>query len=190
MPTLIDLSFEARVPMRPNLLLPLVGLFACVAMPACAQDNEARNSVMVIENVKLDYAQVLNVEPVYQTLRATRTEQQCDPVQTLAPAPVAAQPEDDNRLNRLMDSVKDIFSRRHDAPAPVAAAPAPVPSSGRNCLTIEVGREFRRPIAYDVDYVYKGTKYRSRLPEDPGNRLSIRVSVAPYVHGADLVPPR
>ncbi|MNU07500.1 hypothetical protein D3C72_2531200 [compost metagenome] len=44
-----------------------------------------------------------------------------------------------------------------------------------------VGREFRRPIAYDVDYVYKGTKYRSRLPEDPGNRLKIRVSITPWV---------
>ncbi|WP_369981831.1 hypothetical protein [Xanthomonas bundabergensis] len=178
--------------MRPNLLLPLAGLFACVAVPAWAQDNEARNRVVVIENVKLDYAQVLNVEPVYQTLRATRTEQQCDPVQApaQAPAPAPAKPEDDSRLNRLMDSVKDIFSRRHeDPPAPAAAAPAP-PSSGRNCRTVEVGREFRRPIAYDVDYVYKGTKYRSRLPEDPGNRLRIRVSVAPYVPDAVVVPPR
>ncbi|KLD77874.1 hypothetical protein Y886_13305 [Xanthomonas hyacinthi DSM 19077] len=165
----------------------MAGLFACVAVPAWAQDNEARNRVVVIENVKLDYAQVLNVEPVYQTLRATRIEQQCDTVELPAPAP--AQPEDDSRLNRLMDSVKDLFSRRRDAPVPVAAAPAP-PSSGRNCRTIEVGREFRRPIAYDVDYVYKGTKYRSRLAEDPGNRLRIRVSVAPYVPDAVVVPPR
>ena len=49
----------------------------------------------------------------------------------------------------------------------------------RNCRIVEVGREFRRPIAYDVDYVWRGTKYRSRLPEDPGNRLRIRVSVTP-----------
>ena len=40
---------------------------------------------------------------------------------------------------------------------------------------VPVEREFRRPIAYDVDYVYKGFKYRSRLavrsrqpPADPG----------------------
>ena len=47
------------------------------------------------------------------------------------------------------------------------------------CRIIEVGREFRRPIAYDVDYVYKGVKFRSRLPEDPGNRLKLRVSITP-----------
>ena len=45
-------------------------------------------------------------------------------------------------------------------------------------------REFRRPIAYDVDYVYKGMKYRSRLPDDPGNRLRVRVSVMPHVAAA------
>ena len=50
-----------------------------------------------------------------------------------------------------------------------------------DCRIVEVGREFRRPIAYDVEYVYKGAKYRSRLPEDPGNRLRIRISVVPYV---------
>ncbi|WP_309916197.1 hypothetical protein [Xanthomonas sp. 1678] len=180
--------------MRPYLLLPLVGLFACGAAPVWAQDSETRNRVVVIENVRLDYAQVLNVEPVYQTLRATRTEQQCDAVEAPPPAPAAAAAkpaQDDSRLNRLMDSVKDIFSRRHEeAPAPVAAAAPAPPSSGRNCRMVEVGREFRRPIAYDVDYVYKGTKYRSRLPEDPGNRLRIRVSVAPYVPDALVVPPR
>jgi len=47
-----------------------------------------------------------------------------------------------------------------------------------------VEREFRRPIAYDVDYVYKGAKFRSRLPEDPGNRLRIRIAITPAVPGA------
>ena len=46
---------------------------------------------------------------------------------------------------------------------------------------VSVQREFRRPIAFDVDYMYKGMKYRSRLPHDPGNRLRIRVSVTPWV---------
>ena len=30
-----------------------------------------------------------------------------------------------------------------------------------------------------MDYMYKGEKYMSRLPYDPGNRLRIRVSVTP-----------
>ena len=64
------------------------------------------------------------------------------------------------------------------------AAPAPVPP--RNCRLVQVDRQFQRPIAYDVDYVYKGTKYRSRLAEDPGNRLRIRVSVTPWEADAPL----
>ena len=47
----------------------------------------------------------------------------------------------------------------------------------RTAVPVPVEREFRRPIAYDVDYVYKGAKFRSRLPDDPGNRLRMRVSV-------------
>ena len=50
---------------------------------------------------------------------------------------------------------------------------------------VPVVREFRRAIAYDVEYMYKGMKYRSRLASDPGNRLRVRVSVTPYVSGAD-----
>ena len=58
---------------------------------------------------------------------------------------------------------------------------AGAPSVPPRCRTVLVGREFQRPIAYDVDYIYKGVKYRSRLAEDPGNRLRIRISVVPYV---------
>lgn len=175
--------------MRSSILLLMLCSLAC--LPLCAwaagQDDAVKNRVVVVENVKLDYAQVLNVEPVYQTLRATRTEEQCEP----EPEVQAKQaPAEEGRFSRMMDSVKDIFSKRPTTPEP-AQSPAPPPTSTRrNCKIVEVPREFRRPIAYDVDYVYKGTKYRSRLPEDPGNRLRVRVSVTPYIPDAILAPAR
>src|SRR3546814_18669467 len=49
------------------------------------------------------------------------------------------------------------------------------------CDVVPTEREFRRPIAYDVDYVYHGVKYRSRMPYDPGNRVRVRVSITPIV---------
>ena len=76
-------------------------------------------------------------------------------------------------LDGIVDAVKGAVSSK---PKPDKAQ--------ENCEMIPVVREFRRPIAYDVDYVYRGTKYRSRLPYDPGNRLRVRVSVVPYI------PPR
>jgi len=146
-------------------------LFAALAAaPAVAQET-----VLQTENVRLDYAQVLNVEPVYQTLRASRTEQQCEEV----PQPKPEPKKEDGAWSRMVNSVKNVFSR-DDEEEETAALPEPI---RLNCRVVPVEREFRRPIAYDVDYVYKGIKYRSRLAEDPGNRLRIRVSVTPYVAG-------
>ena len=142
---------------HPLLLLPLV-LAALFAAAAHAQQA----TVVQAENVRYAYAQVLKVTPVYQTLTATRTEQQCDP----------NAPPEDSKLSRVVGAVKDALRR----------APETGPQSA-NCRQVPVVREFRRPIAYDVDYTYRGAKYRSRMPEDPGNKLRIRVSVVPVIAG-------
>lgn len=182
--------------MKPLSVLSLAGLFLVVA-PVAAQDpdTDGRNRVVVVENVKYDYAQVLNVEPVFQVLRATRTEEHCEPVstRTLDPVKVVAEGEEEKgKLGRFWSSVRRIFtsSEASDVSAGAELPPHNVvrrdPLLTRNCQVVEVGREFRRPIAYDVDYVYRGTKYRSRLPEDPGNRLRIRLSVTPVLAGQEL----
>lgn len=165
---------------------------------ALAQDQEhADAGPAVVENIRHDYAQVLNVEPVFQVLRATRTEEQCEPVstRTLDPVNVVVDEEQKGGFGRFWTSVKRIFgndAQAQDAQAAVIGEGGEVlrrdPLLTRNCRIVEVGREFRRPIAYDVDYVWRGTKYRSRLPEDPGNRLRIRISVTPLVNGMAEAP--
>ena len=144
-------------------------LLAVVASAAQAQPKP-ETTVIQPENVRMDVAQVMRVQPIYQTLRATRMEEQCvQQPETAVPA------EPDKGLNRIVGAVRGVLTRRpHETPR--AASP--------RCRMVAVQREFRRPIAYDVDYVYRGTKYRSRLPYDPGNRLRVRVSVVPYI------PPR
>ncbi|MEO5565901.1 MAG: hypothetical protein ABIR05_04515 [Luteimonas sp.] len=112
-----------------------------VATPAMAQ-----GAAVPKRNDRIAYAKVLRVDPVFQTLTATRMEQRC--------AGEAVAP---------------------DQPTPANA----------DCEMVPVKREFQRPIAYDVDYVYKGLKYRSRLPYDPGNRLRVQVSVQPLPMPAD-----
>ena len=177
---------QVSIKHAPLLLLPTLSLLAIAAGPATAQTSDLRNRVVAVENVRYDYAQVLNVEPVFQTLRATRTEEHCEPVatRTLEPVQVKGGEEEKGGLRRFWDSVKGIFIQAPEGDDGMELAP----HGGGNtalltseCRIVEVGREFRRPIAYDVDYVYKGTKYRSRLPEDPGNRLKIRVSITPWV---------
>jgi uncharacterized protein YcfJ len=142
-----------------------VAALALAAMPVLAQE-----SVVPKRNVRTGYAQVLRVEPVYQTLTATRMEQRCNGV----PVPPADKP---RGLSRIVGAVKEALGGDE-------AKPAPQPAEAKDCELVPVERKFQRPIAYDVDYVYRGTKYRSRLPYDPGNRLRVRVSVVPYI------PPR
>lgn len=152
--------------------LPGFLLTALAVSPASAQSG-TQTTVVQAENVRLDYAHVLNVEPVYQTLRASRTEMRCE--EPAPGTPESAEEDVAGRWSKIMDSVKGVFGEESE---PEPAAPVPP-----ECRMVPVEREFRRPIAYDVDYVYKGMKYRSRLAEDPGNRLRIRVSVMPYVSG-------
>jgi uncharacterized protein YcfJ len=139
-----------------TLFLPMLLILLALAAGSAA----AQNTVIQTENVRFDYAQVLRVTPVYQTLTATRMEQRCDQVAQA------------NRLSRAVGALKEALRREQQEKA-----------AATNCKTVPVEREFRRPIAYDVDYVYKGAKFRSRLPEDPGNRLRIRVAISPVVAG-------
>ena len=130
---------------RTALLLSLCCLAACPA--------RAENVVAQPAHVREEYAQVLRVDPVYQTLRAWANEEQCDPL-----PPVSGQ----RGIARLAELRE---ARRRE--------------EGGNCRVVRVQREFRRPIAYDVEYQLRGVKYRSRLPYDPGKRLRVRVSVEP-----------
>jgi uncharacterized protein YcfJ len=156
--------------------LPLL-LLAVMAAPAWAQ-----NTVIQTENVRVEYAQVLRAEPVYQTLRATSMVERCE-----QSTPVQGEQEPRRGIARVVGAVKDVLTPGKSGASGDEAADAdaenaePIVFPGEGCRMVPVEREFRRPIAYDVDYVHKGVKYRSRLPYDPGNRLRVRVSVTPIV---------
>jgi len=136
---------------RPSRFIHLFIACLLAAAPVAAQQTR----VLPVENVRVGYAQVLHVEPVYQTLRATAVEQDCKPVGT---------------LSRITQAVKGVIGRDGHKDA----------EAQQDCEPKTVQRTYRTPIAYDVDYIYKGMKYRSRLASDPGNLLRVRVSVTPY----------
>jgi uncharacterized protein YcfJ len=144
-------------------LLPVPTLL--LALVAGVASAQGITTVIQQENVRYAYAQVLRVSPVYQTLTATRMEERCDQSPARADA--------DSRLTRMVGAVRGALVREDQISD---ADPG-------NCRAVPVSREFHRPIAYDVDYVYQGAKYRSRLPDDPGNRLRIRIGVTPVVSG-------
>lgn len=154
-------------------------LLASIAAPACAQEA-ARETVIQRENVRMEYARVLRAEPVYQTLRATSMVERCE-----QSTPVAPPPEQEHRSGfaRLIGSVKEALMPGPGSDESAGAGQAR-PELREGCRMVPVEREFRRPIAYDVDYVHHGVKYRSRLPYDPGDRLRVRVSITPILPAA------
>ena len=60
---------------------------------------------------------------------------------------------------------------------PACLAPAGTPPPNLDCKPHAVA--VRRIVAYDVEYSYKGDTYMSRLKQDPGSRLRVRVTVVP-----------
>jgi uncharacterized protein YcfJ len=126
-------------------MLPLAALLLSIVTATAFAEN-----VVQRENVRYEYARVLRVTPVYQTLTATGIETRC---------------EDGSRISRVVGAMRSALKRDG--------------TKNGDCRAVPVERQFRRPVAYDVDYTYRGAKYRSRLGEDPGHLLRIRVSVMP-----------
>lgn len=126
-------------------LLPLIALLLSLAMAPAVADTVTQR-----ENVNYEYARVLRVTPVYQTLIATGLETRCD---------------DGTRIGRVVGAVRSVLQRDR--------------GGATGCHAVPVERQFHRPVAYDVDYTFRGAKYRSRLADDPGHLLRIRISVTP-----------
>ena len=162
-------SSPSRRPWRRPRRACLALAFALSAVAASAA--VAQETVVPKRNVRTGYAQVLRVEPVYQTLTATRMEQRCNGVVV----PPADRP---HGLSRIVGAVKGALGADKDKDRPAT------PPAGEDCELVPVERKFQRPIAYDVDYVFRGMKYRSRLPYDPGNRLRVQFSLQPVVPDA------
>ncbi len=150
-------------------LVLLMSLLPCMAPAAWAQAAASG------ENVRMDWAQVLRAEPVYQTLRATSMVERCE-----QSTPVQADAAPRRGIARVVGAVRDVLT-------PSAASDdVGLPSTpARECRMVPVEREFRRPIAFDVDYIHKGVRYRSRMPYDPGNRLRVRVAVTPVIQAGN-----
>jgi len=152
-----------------NRWLPLLLAPVLAAAPVCAR---AQHTVIQAESVRYEYAQVLRAEPVYQTLRATSMVERCEQSSMVGPE----DGEERRGLSRVVGAVRDVLTpNRDDGTADADGA------REDDCRLVPVEREFRRPIAYDVDYLVRGVKYRSRLPNDPGNRLRVKVAVTPVV---------
>jgi len=142
-------------------------------------------------NIHYGWADVLRVDPVYATV-AQPPPQECYP-QTVTQ-------QDDSHtggtvLGAIVGGVLGSTVGKGDGRKAAAVAGAVAGGAIGNRVSAAHDRSYStqqtvcRPVAnyappqqivaYDVEYRFRGEVYMSRLPYDPGERLRVRVTVAP-----------
>jgi uncharacterized protein YcfJ len=140
------------------------------------------------ENVTYGYAQVLRATPAYEIVRTRSPEQRCDGQATRD----GGDPTGGTVVGAIVGGALGNQAGKGDGRKAATVAGAVLggvigrnidknngSAGGQRCRTVEVEREERRIAGYDVEYLFKGEKYMSRLDYDPGNRLRVRVAVTP-----------
>ncbi len=155
-------------------------LFVLSTATALAQDGAAAGSVAVedayVEHINYAYAQVLRVVPVHRDIQVIQRREDCDSVDRSQPAESAA------AAPSRRGGVGGVFQAGFAAPATsLASRPdtTTVDDEPAGCPVVEEPVTITRHEGYDVEYRYRGEVFVSRLDHDPGDRLRIRVAVAP-----------
>lgn len=169
---------------------PALALAVPTAPPAPAAPRPA------IENVSYAFAQVLRVDPVYERVVLIVPEERCDEevAYERLESPSPARAVVGAVIGGIVGNQVGSGSGRRAATVAGAAAgaaigqataerPEPEVLVRPGCIIVEVEREERRLAGYDVEYRYKGDVYLSRVPNDPGDRLRIRIAIAPVDDG-------
>jgi uncharacterized protein YcfJ len=181
--------------MRNRSILLLAGLLAtglAVAQPRYDDRYDDRHAPPGgAENVSFAYADVLRASPVYETFRISEPREECY----------------DERVERrggdgtggavlgaIIGGALGNQVGKGDGRKAATVAGAVIGGAighdqatrngggrvvERRCRVVEDSREERRLVGFDVEYRYRGEVYLSRLDYDPGDKLRVRVSVAP-----------
>jgi uncharacterized protein YcfJ len=165
---------------QPRLLSPFVVTAALLAAaPVIGSDT------------RYGYADVLRVDPLYETIRYTEPREDCydqEVVRRQGGSGGAV-------LGAIIGAAVGNQIGKGDGRRAATAAGAIVggaignnaqrnnsrdyASTERRCRILEVEREERRVSGYDVEYRYRGENYVTRMDYDPGDKLRVRVTVAP-----------
>ncbi len=146
------------------------------------------------DNVKLAWADVLRVDPVYDNVQTVRPREECYDAEV---------EHRDSRGNNTAGTVIGAIvggalgntvgkgdGRKAATIAGAVAGGAIGNSASRRddryysstetrCRTVEDRVSERRIVGYDVQYRYRGDVFMSQLDYDPGERMRVRVSISP-----------
>lgn len=134
---------------------------------AVPQESTVDVPVQGRENVSFAYADVLRATPTYELIRARIQSEECD----------SGEPPEAEAAAQSSDPGASLRGPRHGTVSELERERGRPPP--RKCRLVESEREERRISGYEVEYFYKGQIYRSHMDYDPGNKLRIRLTVAP-----------
>jgi uncharacterized protein YcfJ len=176
-----------------GVILALTGL--SVASAAMAGDHDYRHSRKYKQQADFDYARVVDVEPIVKEVRIETPRRECrESIQA-----VESRPDTGARtvLGGVIGGVigSQFGSGRGRDAATVAGALIGSrvgydSANGRYSRRVEERVVERCRVSYEteyeeriegyrVTYLYNGREYTTRLPYDPGDRIKVRVAVAP-----------
>ncbi|MEO7917232.1 MAG: glycine zipper 2TM domain-containing protein [Dokdonella sp.] len=177
---------------KPIFFPAVIAILATGAATAATQDGRYDRPPGV-DNSKVAWADVLRVDPLYETYRVDRPEEECydQPVERRESGNRGAGTVLGAIVGGVLGNTVGKGDGRKAATVAGAVAGGAIGNNvgGRNdryynstetrCRTINNSREERRIAGYDVQYRYRGDVYMSRLDYDPGERMRVRVSVEP-----------
>ena len=122
-----------------------------------------------------DYARVLNVSPIMETIQVPVRREDCQPptpirYQRETHAPTVGDVQPDHSGRTLADAIR--LERSHQLSLATT-------QTERHCRWIEEFETRERIVAYRVRFRYGRDIFVRRLNHDPGDRLHIRVEVLP-----------
>jgi uncharacterized protein YcfJ len=187
---------EARRPdveiiMKFKVVLAVVALLAAASVSA----QDRRYDGPAGENTKYAWADVLRVDPVYDRVQTSVPREECEDV------PVERRVDSGNNnaagtvIGAIVGGVLGNTVGKGDGRKAATVAGAVVggavghgvasqddgyyEGTRRRCRMVQEAADERRIVGYDVQYRYRGDVYMSRLDYDPGERVRVRISVAP-----------
>jgi uncharacterized protein YcfJ len=173
---------------------------------ALAQQYQGPEPAGSTESVRYGYAQVLRADPVYERVVFNETREDCEGdavYQRVGPRQASTGSVGGTVIGAVVGGVLGNQVGKGDGRTAATVGGAVIGGAIGNragsgggtgygyggqevrpgCRVVEVQREEDQLIGYDVEYRYKGDVYMSRLDNDPGTQLQVRVAVSPIDEG-------
>lgn len=179
-----------------RMLLPILLLTASPIGLAQSPYDDRRGPVP--ENISYGYADVLRVDPIYDTVMTSEPREECYERQGQYRERSGGDPTGGTVLGAIIGGALGNQVGKGDGRKAATVAGAVIGGAigrdidqnngsaggryergGTTCRVVQVQREERRVVGYDVEYRYRGEVFMSRLDYDPGERMRVRVAIAP-----------